>query len=359
MGYISPTISDAVTFTLLAIAVSTTAVRLYCRKVIFGVVGVDDYLILAATIFGIILAPLRHIKIHTLADIYYSLVVGTKIDTSIFFSPKFVSLAPISFATGFIYITELALIKLAIVAFYHRITPLKIHRYLLYAVAFCIIAYSIANHLASFFQFDPIAASWDRTIKGANTRYRPEDLTVSNSGFQISTDVILLLLPIPILRSLQTSRKTKVGLALLFALGIFAMIASAVRLSRTIILQKATGLDGLLAAPPLEMWTDFEVNVAIICANLPALSSLFQWVRKQRKLAGASSAAPIGSASYGVSKESKPLSSSNGNTTRGSDENVVLEKNSGITRMTEFSMDVEANGAYHQPTGNFASSRPA
>ncbi|KAI9674013.1 MAG: hypothetical protein M1829_003856 [Trizodia sp. TS-e1964] len=369
MTYLDPAISDAVTFTLLSLIVITTFLRLYCRKFIVGVLGLDDYLIILALCCGIANAPLHHIKITTFAELYYSIGPNAKIDPTIFFSPKFVKLAPISFAAGFLYNTELALIKLAIVAFYCRITPNKAHRYVLYFVAFLIFGFCVANHLALFFQFDPIAASWDRTIKGAVTRYKPEDLTVANGGFQISSDAILLLLPIPILRSLQCSRRTKgeslritrptmrkltsppslVGLYFLFGLGIFAMAASAMRLYRSVVLQKATGIDGLVAAPVLQVWTDFETSTALICANLPALASFFQYVRKQRKLKSASSNPPVDSDSYGVSKESKPLTTStNGNTTRGSDENVMTEKSSGITRMTEFSMDVEANGAQHQ-----------
>ncbi|KAI9674012.1 MAG: hypothetical protein M1829_003855 [Trizodia sp. TS-e1964] len=355
--YIPAQINATVTWTLLSIAVLTTIGRLYCRKFLVRVVGLDDYLILLATCFAIGNAPLHYIKIETYASLWDMLGPTAKIDPSIFFSEKFIRQAPISFAAVYLYLGELASTKLAIVAFYYRITPNKAHHYVLYVVSACIVAYTIANSLALFFQFDPVAASWDRTIKGAVTRYKPEDLTVASGSFQVSTDALLLLLPIPILRSLHCSRRTKVGLFLLFSLGTFAMVASAMRLYQAILVQRATGIDGLLAYPPFQLWTDLETNTAIVCANVPALSSLFQRLRKQRKLKASPFTPPLNSG--GASKEVKPANSSNSNTTiRANDEdNAMLEKSSGITRTTEFSMDIEANGDDHRSIEFVASLR--
>ncbi|KAI9668934.1 MAG: hypothetical protein M1829_005246 [Trizodia sp. TS-e1964] len=346
MGYLSTNVSDAVTFTLLALSTTTTLLRLYCRKFIARKVGLDDYLIAVAQCCGIVAAPCYHIKIISYSEFYYSLDLSKPIDLALYFSPVFVRMAPFAFAASLLYSAEIALVKLAIVAFYHRITPNRAHRYVLYFVAALILGFCLSHQLAFTFQLSPTAAIWNRTIKTAVQRFKVEDLTLANGIFQILSDVVLLLLPIPILSSLQCSRRVKTGLFFVFSLGTFATAASAMRLYRSIYLQKASIIEAAYAGPILQLWTDFETNTALICANLPALSTLFQYVRKQYKLKSASPTPPFGENAYGISGESKPVDPSTNNSTN---ENSLSEKSSGTTRITEFSLDVEANAAQNRP----------
>lgn len=85
----------------------------------------------------------------------------------------------------------------------------------------------------------------------------------------IATDVTLLLLPMPLLSQLQLPRMQKIALMGVFAIGIFVVITSILRLSglRTVASSSDTSYSNVEAA----YWTAAECNVAIICACLPFL----------------------------------------------------------------------------------------
>ncbi|KAI9785078.1 MAG: hypothetical protein M1816_000548, partial [Peltula sp. TS41687] len=358
---------DAICFGLYALATLTTVIRLYTRGIILRALGWDDILITAGTLLGAAFAASHHNKLAPLEKLFHLAVrVGTKAMkdpiVTVWLNKSFKA----AFGGGFVYLLELMCIKLSILAFFRRVAVDKRHHYLLYFTGACIIAYTLANCLASIFSLEPVRAHWDSTVKSTKTRLRPEHLQTSNSAFQATVDLIILLLPIPILAKLQTNRPTKFALAFIFSLGIFSLSTTLVRLSRSIKFQHLTTfLDGVAMQPELTYWTDIEVNTALIVANLPALSALFRGLRKRKPASseppsgyekgqyGSSGSGGSGSGQGDTSSETSFARKGMANVTvsgdrtfldeeKGEEAALAMGRPSGITRKSEFRVDVEA-----------------
>lgn len=72
--------------------------------------------------------------------------------------------------------------------------------------------------LANCFACKPVAFFWDKSIEGGRC-FNREGLWFSFSGFNILTDFLTWLLPMPVLWKLQLPKKQKMSLIGVFALG--------------------------------------------------------------------------------------------------------------------------------------------
>ncbi|KAI9827953.1 MAG: hypothetical protein M1826_006149 [Phylliscum demangeonii] len=294
--------TDAIIFTLYAVATVTTVVRLYTRGVVLRAFGLDDLLMVIATLLGAVTSATHHLKLAPLRGIYMMMIHNN----STKLTPPMLTLLGRSiravFGGGFAYIfelmyalppsssrrwsielTEIRFIKLSILAFYRRVAVSRKHHLLLWITAACIIGYCFANNIATMFTTNPVNAAWDIRVKAKSHGFRTEDLQNSNSIFQSIIDVVILLLPIPILVKLQTNRRTKLGLAFVFSLGIFSLVTTIIRLRTSIRFSRLkTLVEGIAMEPELSYWSDVELNTAIICANCPAISALFRGFSKSR-----------------------------------------------------------------------------
>ena len=117
-------------------------------------------------------------------------------------------------------------------------------------------------------------------------------LYLSSSPVNIITDLVILLLPMPVLKSMHLPQKQKIILYITFGFGVFVTVVDIVRISY---LQQAseTRLREMIAgshssssskneemqdfsyyAAYTFMWSAIEVNVGICCASVPALKPL-------------------------------------------------------------------------------------
>ncbi|KAI8163085.1 hypothetical protein K4K49_001473 [Colletotrichum sp. SAR 10_70] len=93
------------------------------------------------------------------------------------------------------------------------------------------------------------------------------------SGFNILTDIWILILPIKTLSGILRPRREKIALAIIFGVGAFATITSIIRLHTiyTYTLAKDLFQESIL----VNVWSMLEINIGIICASVPALKPLF------------------------------------------------------------------------------------
>lgn len=97
-----------------------------------------------------------------------------------------------------------------------------------------------------------------------------------NASFGILTDVVLALLPIPLLLELQVNTQKKIALAVVFSFGLIAIAGTIGRLASTVTWSRSP--DFTWTFTPILLWTAVECNVAIISASLPSLRPLFKQV---------------------------------------------------------------------------------
>ncbi len=126
----------------------------------------------------------------------------------------------------------MAVIKVSILLFYRRLFPRenttptwRLCHLLLMILS---VALGVIGIFGFVFQCAPIAYSWDLTIPGGHCINRGAFARFTNVG-NIVTDILILVMPIPIVWSLHLPKNKKIGVCLLFLLGGFVCIASVVR----------------------------------------------------------------------------------------------------------------------------------
>lgn len=101
-------------------------------------------------------------------------------------------------------------------------------------------------------------------------------LDMANAVFNSVSDLLILALPIPVVWNLALTRRKKITLSLVFAMGSAGCIVSIIRL-RSIIAYLEAG-DGDLTYTILDfvLWSSIEAAVSMMCACVPTLKPFFE-----------------------------------------------------------------------------------
>lgn len=121
-------------------------------------------------------------------------------------------------AVSFLYFVCVAIPKLAVLALYLKLFPLKPYTTMVYVVAGIVAATGIVCPIMCLNICHPFEYNWNRTIPGgscvdSHAFYRWSSLP------NILTDMAMLVLPLPIVWRLNMSTKLKIGLTVAFATG--------------------------------------------------------------------------------------------------------------------------------------------
>jgi hypothetical protein len=108
--------------------------------------------------------------------------------------------------------------KLAILALYLRIFTIPLYRNLVYFLAFIVTATGIVCSVMTLNLCRPFPFNWDRKIPGGSC-YNESLFYRWGSLPNIITDLAILILPMPMVWKLHTSRNMKIGLTLTFLTG--------------------------------------------------------------------------------------------------------------------------------------------
>lgn len=133
----------------------------------------------------------------------------------------------------------------------------------------CVVIYCASSMIATIFQCSPVVKAFNKTLPG--TCIDLATFWFANAGFSIATDIIILMLPMPLVYQLEVPRAQKIALMAVFAVGIFVVVTSCLRVATLDVF--ATSPDNTYDIANV-MWTIIEPNVAIICASLPILRPL-------------------------------------------------------------------------------------
>ncbi|KAK8062824.1 hypothetical protein PG997_014921 [Apiospora hydei] len=145
----------------------------------------------------------------------------------------------------------------------------------IHALNVCNILLLISVFAASVFTCVPINKYWDRGVPG---HCNNEGLQyIVSSSVTALTDILVVILPIKIVVGLQMPMRLKMGLTFVLTLGIIVAIVSILRLIWLIDYHYGD----LFQNPDFSydirfVYSTIECNLAIICASIPALSSLLK-----------------------------------------------------------------------------------
>lgn len=151
--------------------------------------------------------------------------------------------------------------------FYLRLNPTKSFRYSTIAVLLITWGYLISLEFAQIFGCSPPQKFWKPLIDGKCIDRNPIYLAIPI--INVIIDVLVLLLPIPMLVKLQVPRRTKLTLGALFAVSSCTVIVSALRVWA--ITRVLNGTDFTWDAAPSDSIQVVELNMTVVCASVMAL----------------------------------------------------------------------------------------
>lgn len=175
----------------------------------------------------------------------------------------------------------LGLTKVSILYFYLRIFPQPLFQRLTYACMALVVVPSVIFLVLQIIQCRPIRLAWEFWMS-PDEPYECFDLSLlafSSASLSIAQDFVMLLLPLPWLWQLNLKLRRKLGIMLMFSLGIFVLVTSAVRLRYLVKLSSSTNPAWDYTDPIL--WSGIEVAVSIAVACLPSIRVLLHKVLPQ------------------------------------------------------------------------------
>ncbi|TKA58219.1 hypothetical protein B0A55_12205, partial [Friedmanniomyces simplex] len=179
--------------------------------------------------------------------------------------------------------------KLTFCALYLRIFSQRSFNKLVIAVSVTVATGSMAFALGTIFQCAPVHRAWDRKVPGHCENN--EAFWYSHAAFNIFFDLVVFVMPIPLIRTLKLARGQKTGLISIFCLGAFVIAAAIVRM---VTLRASAGsTDPTWGSMIALYWTEIEANTSVICCCLPALRvpflNLWRRVRDGKRRSGSTS----------------------------------------------------------------------
>ncbi|KAL2062174.1 hypothetical protein VTL71DRAFT_6440 [Oculimacula yallundae] len=174
-----------------------------------------------------------------------------------------------------VYILILGLCKISMLTFYLRIFPSYKFRITCYILLAWVTLYTIVIMLLSLLQCIPISINYFGWGKDGG-RDGCLDLNAqayASASTNITTDVIILLLPIPWLVRLRVSLKKKMHVLFMFSLGFFICVCSIIRIF-TVKNFTDDSRNPTRDFVDITYWTAIEAYVSIIVPNLPSIRSL-------------------------------------------------------------------------------------
>lgn len=120
--------------------------------------------------------------------------------------------------TPILYAVCTAFSKMSLVIFYRKLSPQTWWKWCVYGAFFFVAAYNAAILLATIFGCRPFKKGWDVTVVEGSCIDRAV-LYMCTAALGIASDLLLLIMPIPMIVRLQMPSRQKIGLIILFAVG--------------------------------------------------------------------------------------------------------------------------------------------
>ncbi|CRG91967.1 hypothetical protein PISL3812_09021 [Talaromyces islandicus] len=247
------------------------ALRFYCRHKSRTNWGFDDGLIAFAAVGQIGLAAIC-------LDLAVNGGSGYHMDYLLYNHPEKLQRFLVDvFALQIIYYTFLNVPKLAVLVLYQRLfsvrylttwaTRILMAVLVLYTIVSVFLSiFACGRHVDAFYSEDPNAAKqWCIDVNA---------MQIYTSIPNIVTDVLMLLVPMPVAFGLRVRMSVKLGIAVTFLMGSLGLIFSALRFWITYKVNNSD--DQTYVSAQLLVWTELEVGCYLISACLLILRPLIE-----------------------------------------------------------------------------------
>jgi hypothetical protein len=167
-------------------------------------------------------------------------------------------------------------IKLSLLCFFYRLVEhIHVRKYR-WVLHFCLvfqITFTIAYILTLVFMCVPISAFWVYPPDLNAKCIRTADFLFTVSVINTILELVVWLLPLPLLFKLKLDPRQRVPVMIMLCLGLLVPVVGAVR-CYYVYIDMVASWDVYWFAGPHWICSDFENNLSIICACLPALRPL-------------------------------------------------------------------------------------
>ncbi|KAF9886583.1 hypothetical protein FE257_011355 [Aspergillus nanangensis] len=184
----------------------------------------------------------------------------------------------IGWANSFVYPTCVACIKLSILALYKRLFSTTRMVVAVHAVAVFIVVWCVGIWVAGTLQCVPVRKFWDASVDGACID--PARFFYGVQVPNILTDLMVLVMPLKTVWTLPISKRQRLLLSGVFAVGGLSWIFDIVRLVEMIKFAKA-GPDITYNQIPMVVWTCIQAATGIVAACLAHLRPVFNLARRR------------------------------------------------------------------------------
>lgn len=248
------------------LTVLVVSARFISRRLLFKsfkALQADDYLMLFLMLVYTALLGVIHILTHTPTNLINPA-------DNIVLTPEDIKLR--EYGSKLVLVTEhlqmvvIWSVKGCLLILYSRLTMSLPHARFVKFVAWYVVISFIVMEILWFIWCRPFHFYWKVPAPNLNCAAETNHM-ITNAIFNISTDIMIIALPMPVLINSQLPLKRKLTLCGVFALGIFTILAA--------ILSKYYSL-GIPYGTEWIYWYIREVSTAIIAANLPLTWTLLQ-----------------------------------------------------------------------------------
>lgn len=234
--------------------------RFYVRLVIVRKFGADDWVLAASLVVTLVAAIV--------------LAAATKFGLGghayLLPLPEFSKVLKFIWVATLGYGGAITLMKATVLLQYRRVFPLPNFQQRCDIFLAFVFLWGIGGTLGTMLICLPIERNWDASAPTTCGKriYFWEVYAI----LHIITDMIILILPLPLLKTLPLPRVQKWILTAVFCLGFFTCVISVIRI--TSLRESITNPDITWTAPETVLWSVSEVSCAIICVCVPTLRPL-------------------------------------------------------------------------------------
>ncbi|KAF1974689.1 hypothetical protein BU23DRAFT_530988 [Bimuria novae-zelandiae CBS 107.79] len=239
--------------------------RMYTRLFMVRAIGVEDYCIVASMIFSIGFTTCIGVQVR------YGL---GKHHTDLTDSGELIKMMKAFYVSIIAYNLSLSFTKVSILLQYRRVFTKPKFVMAVWITFAIVIVYSVWAALGSVFQCLPISAFWTQDHSKCIDQFVA---WFFNASANIVSDLVIIILPMPVIRDLNLRRRQKNLLMGVFAVGGFVCVVSIIRLHSLVGISNSK--DPTWDNAPAASWSSVEVNVAIVCSSLPCIRPLLsRWL---------------------------------------------------------------------------------
>ncbi|KAI4673425.1 uncharacterized protein J4E84_011104 [Alternaria hordeiaustralica] len=171
------------------------------------------------------------------------------------------------------YNASLMFTKVSILLQYGRIFTVREMRIPLHIVMAVCVLWGVSTIITSIFTCVPVHAYWKILEQPTSKCIDNKTIWYVNASINIVTDLLVAFLPVRVIWTLQIAMRQKIALLAILTIGWFVCVVSILRLHALVVLV-AHPDDNTYYSAPTAYWSAIEMNLAIVCASLPALKPL-------------------------------------------------------------------------------------